>query len=93
MRYIHINDKRYFSLGIDEETNKFYLSIPIGKGTMDYVEHYSISKSMVDDYPQNIKEVESFVAECRKGNMFHLSKDQYQEDYLKIRGWPWEPQD
>jgi hypothetical protein len=73
MKLIHLNQDRYFSFDMDENTGKFYLAIPLTKTFIDYLEYYEVPAEMVDKYPSNIKEVEDFVYQCRMGKMFHLS--------------------
>jgi hypothetical protein len=50
MKFIdhYIFREERFSTGIEEDSGRHYLSIPVSSGTVDYEEYYSIDKDMFD---------------------------------------------
>lgn len=54
----------FFSLGVDEDTGKYLLSIPVSNGLVDYDERYEISKEQYDFYENNMKELLKIVNLC-----------------------------
>jgi predicted transcriptional regulator len=54
-----------FSVGVEQETGKHYLAIPVSNGLIEYEEYYEIGKEMFDRLPNNIVELRAFAQECR----------------------------
>ncbi len=54
-----------FSLGVEETTGKFYLSIPVSNGLVDYEEYYELDRATYDRYHADPKGALAFVARCR----------------------------
>ena len=67
------NPDRYFGFAKDDNNHKYYLMIPVSNKMIDYVEYYEVPEEMIENYPSNINEVESFAHSCRLGHKFHLS--------------------
>ncbi len=57
-------EKRY-SLGKEQESGKFYVSIPVSNTKADYEEYYEITMEFHNAFPLNTEEVEEFVQACR----------------------------
>ena len=62
---IHILKKERFSIGIEEASNKYYISIPVSNGFVDYEEYYEIDKAIFNNFPSNIEKVKSLVETYR----------------------------
>lgn len=54
-----------FSIGIEEQTGKYYLSIPVSNSTVDYEEYYEINKDEFNLYRSDIDAAMKFVKQCR----------------------------
>ena len=55
-----------FSIGIEEESARYYLSIPVSNQLVDYEEYYEISKQQFDQYMFDLSEAVDFAEDCRK---------------------------
>lgn len=54
-----------FSLGIEEDSGKFFLSIPVSNGLVDYEEYYELDQPTFERYRGAPKLALDFVARCR----------------------------
>ncbi|MGE8097431.1 hypothetical protein [Pseudomonas fluorescens] len=61
-----------FSIGIEEESGKFYVSIPVSNRMVDYDEYYEIDKRAFDTYIKNPASALSFVERCRNREVENL---------------------
>ncbi len=61
-----------FSIGLETETGRYYLSIPVSNRLVDYEEYYEVSREMHDRYPNNEDELKRFADECRARHNDHL---------------------
>jgi hypothetical protein len=66
---LYNNRDNYFSIGIEEDTGKYYLSIPVSNSFVDYEEYYEIDKNMFYLYPSNLEEIKIFLELCRGRKM------------------------
>lgn len=57
--------KERFSIGIEEETKKYYLSIPVANSFVDYEEYYEISKDEFDEFNASALAASELVQQCR----------------------------
>jgi hypothetical protein len=55
-----------FSLGIEEESGKHYVSIPVGNGLVDYEEYYEIDQATFDRYCADLPSALPFVERARR---------------------------
>ena len=71
-------DDRY-SLGVEDATGQFYLSIPVSNGIVDYEEFYELSHREYDQFLADGIAAARFADECR----------QHQRDEMLIQepGW------
>ncbi|RON56318.1 hypothetical protein [Pseudomonas frederiksbergensis] len=69
---IAINHTEYFSIGQEADSGKFYLSIPVSNGLVDYEEYYEIDKLSFDQYLEDSSKALDFVEQCRNRRMDHL---------------------
>jgi len=59
-----LRDER-FSLGLEETTGTFYLSIPVSNGLVDYEEYYALDRAAYERYLADPKAALPFVQRCR----------------------------
>ena len=50
---LHFDRTLRFSIGIEEESNSYYFSIPVSNSFVDYEEYYKITKSSFDLFIKN----------------------------------------
>jgi hypothetical protein len=60
-----INRSQRFSIGREELSGRYYLSVPVSNSMVDYEEYYEISSQMYDAYPDNIQAMSEFADRCR----------------------------
>ncbi|MFZ4840880.1 hypothetical protein [Mycetocola saprophilus] len=68
-----------FWLGIDDESGKHFVSIPVTNGLVDYVEYYELSLERYRYYLEDPIRALSFVEECRA--------QQHDDLLLQKPGW------
>lgn len=61
----HIFKDDRFSIGVEESTGKYYLSIPVANPYVDYEEYYEINMSQYDACPGNLDELREIAAKSR----------------------------
>lgn len=61
-----------FSLGVEEESGRFYASIPVSNGVVDYEEYYELTKEQYEAYLADPSTAVPFVEECRRRKHDHL---------------------
>jgi hypothetical protein len=70
---VHIFNEDRFSIGVEEQTGKYYLSIPVSNQYADYEEYYEIEPSQFQACPSNLEELRQVAAKCRaRQNDAHL---------------------
>lgn len=72
LKSIFTNETEYFSIGLEETSGKFYLSIPVSNRLVDYEEHNEIPKACFDRYLEKPDSALEFVEQCRNQRMDHL---------------------
>lgn len=60
-----VNLDERFAIGVEETTNKFYISIPVSNRMVDYEEYYEISKESYEKFLHNTSIALLFVERCR----------------------------
>ncbi|MHC8365313.1 hypothetical protein ACYZT9_05380 [Pseudomonas sp. ZT5P21] len=60
-----INTNERFTIGIEESTEKYYVSIPVSNRLVDYDEHYQIDRNSYELYLNNPTAALDFVRRCR----------------------------
>jgi hypothetical protein len=55
-----------FSVGIEETSGRFYVSIPVSNGLVDYEEYYEIDAEHFARYRDDPGSARDFVARCRE---------------------------
>jgi hypothetical protein len=62
---IKVNKEKRFAIGIEEESGKYYLSIPVSNRLVDYEEYFELAKQQFDDFLSNPASGATFAAECK----------------------------
>ena len=62
---LYINKEHRFSLGVEEATGKFYISIPVSNSMVDYEEFYEIDERFIKNHPENLNEIKAILKKCR----------------------------
>ena len=63
---LFFSKEKYFSVGIEESTGDYYVSIPVSNQKVDYEEYYRIEKSLYEKYQDDLGALEFVAEECRK---------------------------
>jgi hypothetical protein len=62
---IHIFKDERFSIGVEEQSGRYYLSIPVANRLVDYEEFYEISSTEFEVFTTDAASAEKFVLQCR----------------------------
>jgi hypothetical protein len=62
---VHIFKTDRFSVGVEQESGKFFLSIPVANRLVDYEEYYEIDQATFDQCPANVAELRTLAQRCR----------------------------
>lgn len=67
MKFIdtHVFKEDRFTVGFEESTGRYYLSIPVSNPYLDYEEYYEIDHQQFAACPGNIEELRTIAAKCR----------------------------
>lgn len=68
----YVSRKFWFSLGVEESAGKYYLSIPVSAGIVDYDEYYEIDPATFERFMQDPSSAVEFVERCRRHEMDSL---------------------
>ncbi len=60
-----VRKEERYSIGIEEQTGKYYLSIPVANSRIDYEEYYEINKDEFDAFNASLAAATEFVRQCR----------------------------
>ena len=60
-----VSKKDRFSIGVEEESQRNYVSIPVSNPFIDYEEYYEIDKETFKQYRADMKLALNFVQQCR----------------------------
>jgi hypothetical protein len=74
MKFTDIKTSREgrFSIGIEEQTGKFYVSIPVSNPYVDYEEYYEISQDAFKEFDSDMTKALRFAQECKERKNDHL---------------------
>lgn len=61
-----------FSVGVEEDSGKHYVSIPVSNGMVDYEEYYEIDQPTFERYRADPDSARELVARCRRRELDHL---------------------
>jgi hypothetical protein len=71
-RDVFVSRAHRYSLGREERSGRFYLSIPVSNMKVDYEEYYEIDQEAFERYLRDEAAALSFVARCRNREIDHL---------------------
>jgi hypothetical protein len=79
-----VNRADRYCLGVEQESGKYYVAIPVRNDFVDYEEYYEISPDQFADFRQDAALALTFVIACR---------DRKEDARLmikpgRLRGWP-----
>jgi hypothetical protein len=63
---VAVNREQRYSLGIEEDSGKYYVSIPVSNGLVDYEEYYEIDKPTFERYRGDLDSARELVERARK---------------------------
>jgi hypothetical protein len=63
---VAVNRDERYALGIEEDSGKYYVSIPVSNGMVDYEEYYEIDKPTFERYRADLDSARDFVERARK---------------------------
>ena len=62
---VAVNKAERFSIGIEEESGRYYVSFPVHNDYVEYEEYYEIDRAQFDRFQQDGAAALAFVAKCR----------------------------
>jgi len=62
---VSVNKNKRYSLGIEQDSNRYYISINIANGHADYDEYYEISKEELERFLISPDETNELIERCR----------------------------
>lgn len=60
-----VNVEERYSLGVEEESGRHYVAIPVSNGLVDYEEYYTVDRSTFDRFLVDPAATVAFVTRCR----------------------------
>jgi len=63
---VAVNRDERYALGIEQDSGKYYVSIPVSNGMVDYEEYYEFDKATFDQYRADLGSARDFVERCRR---------------------------
>jgi hypothetical protein len=75
-RNVAVNRQQRYALGIEQNSDTYYITIPVSNGIIEYGEYYEIDKHMFERYSADLDSALPFVIRCR--NRFEDPRLMYQ---------------
>ena len=72
LRDIIVRREYMFTLGVEEISGRFYVSIPVSNGMADYEEFYEIDRATFELFKRDPDAALPFVIRCRKRELDEL---------------------
>lgn len=69
---IFFNKEYRYSLGTELQSGKFYLSIPVSNGVVDYEEYYEIDSNLLRQFQLQQEKALEFAEKCRRQELDEL---------------------
>lgn len=66
---VFLSKKHMFSVGIEETSGRFYVSIPVSNGMVDYEEYYELDKTRYELFRKDPEAALVFIMKCRRREM------------------------
>ncbi|MFC6635307.1 hypothetical protein [Microbulbifer taiwanensis] len=63
---LFFSKEKFFSVGIEEGNDTYYIAIPVSNRRADYEECYKLDKEIFESHKNNLEELEYIAEECRK---------------------------
>ncbi|MGH9381307.1 MAG: hypothetical protein ACRD2Z_11930 [Thermoanaerobaculia bacterium] len=82
-----VSREHYYALGVDEDTGRHYLSIPVDNGRVSYEEYYEIDEETYSRYMADPEAALAFAERCRNREV----DDALIYQPSKVRGEPYRP--
>ena len=60
-----VNKAQRYSLGVEEESGRYFASFPVRNDFAEYEEYYELTRSQFDLFQQDNEAALAFVTECR----------------------------
>lgn len=65
LKDLFISTEHRFSLGIEEASGRYYLSIPVSNAVVDYEEYYAIGVDEFERFRDDLRAALEFAQRCR----------------------------
>lgn len=62
---LYVSTKEYYSIGIEEESGDYYVSIPVRNSKVEYSEYYRIAVELYQKYKTDLSQLRWVAEECR----------------------------
>lgn len=69
---VFVSREQMFSVGIEQDSGRFYVSIPVSNGMADYEEYYEIDRATFDLFNRDPQAALPFVERCRRRELDEL---------------------
>lgn len=63
---VYFSKEDRYSIGIETDSGRYYVSIPVSNGLVDYEEHYAIDPEQYKLFLTDTSAALSFIEACRK---------------------------
>jgi hypothetical protein len=81
---LFVSRTEYFTVGIEEESGDYYVSILVRNSKVEYSEYYRIPAQLYEQYKSDLSQLLFVVEECRN----RLRDDDLIIKPGRERGWP-----
>jgi hypothetical protein len=62
---VFVNKAERFSIGVEEESGRFYVSFPVRNDFAEYEEYYEIDRAQFEQFQRDGAAALAFVSKCR----------------------------
>ncbi len=63
---VAVNRAERYSIGVEEDSGRCYLSIMVSNSMVDYEEYYEIDRASFERYRRDLASALEFVSQCRQ---------------------------
>lgn len=64
-----------FSIGVEESSGRYYISIPVSSQLADYEKYYELTEEQFEEFRSNFKKASTFADQCRSDAMPEMSEE------------------
>lgn len=82
-RDVYVRKNERFSIGVEEESGKFYVSFPVRNQFVDYEEYYEIERAQFDLFQTDLEAAMEFVNAAKERRL----DDRLIQEPGRLRGW------